>query len=741
MALRRFSRMVAGCALAALLSAAPGGALACTQVYVGKGLTAAGELYVGRAEDYKPRHAKAFGVQDREVDPAFRSYENDSRPDTGFEWTYRGASYRYTYVRDLPSAWGAQDDPVAAKAYSEAGVNEKGVSVSATLTTDCNDEMAALDPLVKTGIGEYNLADVVLSTASSARDGVERLGRIVDEKGSEGLNQIVVADSEEAWVFMQLSGRQWLALKMDDAHASVNPNMGNLRFRVDVDDAAACLHSADVVGLPQRAGILKTFDDGSPDIASTYGRADPGPGKATRYVQGRAYFGSPLTAGVDYAVDGDGAATSVSDPRLLFVPGFAPDVFSVLRSLAARGEQTEGLNANLNPALYAIGNDRTVESHMFQIRPGLSPDIATIQWQALSRAEFGVHLPVYSALLTEVDAGFYPPWDKVDGAHQGDPGVDSVEAAMREEPGRNLDYVMMDINTLASNNRDAAADGVRGYLDALQASIVSQHEVVDALMRNTPADERTELANAAFKVVTEQFWAKAKGLLDELRNHLRSSDSSSAFVPSDYVPSDPAAGKAGDGASGRLRTPLLYAASFVDPVITEQPASIVCARGEKTAPLKVRATVEDATPGTDELLTCQWFVKNEQGGFDRVEGASSFFLEVDSSAEGTRVYRAVVTSATGRFAVSDEATVTVGPGEVRSGLERPEAALRAPSGRPVAGAALGRLADAGDDAACAVGWFVLAAASALAARLALLRLSDAGSVSNRAFRAEEGEKW
>ena len=489
----------------------------------------------------------------------------------------------------------AQDDPVAAKAYSEAGVNEKACRFPPRSPPTATTRWPRSIRSSKPAIGEYNLADVVLSTASSARDGVERLGRIVDEKGSEGLNQIVVADSEEAWVFMQLSGRQWLALKMDDAHASVNPNMGNLRFRVDVDDAAACLHSADVVGLPQRAGILKTFDDGSPDIASTYGRADPDPGKATRYVQGRAYFGSPLTAGVDYAVGEDGAATSVSDPRLLFVPGFAPDVFSVLRSLAARGEQTDGLNANLNPALYAIGNDRTVESHMFQIRPGLSPDIATIQWQALSRAEFGVHLPVYSALLTEVDAGSIRLGTRWTAPIRGSRGR-FHRGGHAGGTGRNLDYVMMDINTLASNNRGVAADGVRGYLDALQASIIAQHEVVDALMRSTPADGRAELANAAFKVVTERSWAKVKGLLDELRNHLRSSDSSSAFVPSDYVSARSCGRKGGRRGVRAAEGPAALRRKLRRPRDHGAARVYRLRRGEKTAPLKVRATVEDATP-------------------------------------------------------------------------------------------------------------------------------------------------
>ena len=136
--------------VAALVLAMPAPALACTQVYIGKNQTTTGDTYVGRAEDYSPRYCKTFGVQQPIDNPVFRSFENDSVPGTGFEYTYQGRSYRYTYVRDNPDEWDAQDDEAASRVYSEAGTNERGVSVSATLTTDYNDGIDAIDPRVDT---------------------------------------------------------------------------------------------------------------------------------------------------------------------------------------------------------------------------------------------------------------------------------------------------------------------------------------------------------------------------------------------------------------------------------------------------------------------------------------------------------------------------------------------------------------------------------------------------------------
>ena len=65
-------------------------------------------------------------------------------------------------------------------AYSEAGINERGVSCSATLSTSYNDDAKAADPTTKhahkanpevknTGIGEYSYAGVILGESATAR--------------------------------------------------------------------------------------------------------------------------------------------------------------------------------------------------------------------------------------------------------------------------------------------------------------------------------------------------------------------------------------------------------------------------------------------------------------------------------------------------------------------------------------------------------------------------------------------
>ena len=191
---------------AATIMSMPTSALACTQMYMGNKLTADGDTYYGRAEDFDKRYLKHFGIE-----PSHGPGHTYGSDESAFMYTSTKTTYRYTYVRDHPSQWHGRYD-----AYSEAGINEKGVSCSATLTTGMNADAEAADPLTKTGIGEYSYGSVILGESANAREGVELLGKIIDEQGACGNDQIIIADSNETWLFAALFGHQWIAMRLTD---------------------------------------------------------------------------------------------------------------------------------------------------------------------------------------------------------------------------------------------------------------------------------------------------------------------------------------------------------------------------------------------------------------------------------------------------------------------------------------------------------------------------------------------
>ncbi|MFR2031944.1 MAG: C69 family dipeptidase [Collinsella sp.] len=77
--------------------AMPTSALACTQIYMGSKLTADGNTYYGRSEDFGPRYVKHFGIE-----PAHKDGNEYTSVESGFEYKSKGATYRYTFVRDNP---------------------------------------------------------------------------------------------------------------------------------------------------------------------------------------------------------------------------------------------------------------------------------------------------------------------------------------------------------------------------------------------------------------------------------------------------------------------------------------------------------------------------------------------------------------------------------------------------------------------------------------------------------------
>ena len=511
---------------AATIMSMPTSALACTQMYMGKNLTADGNTYYGRAEDYGKRYLKHFGIEDSHA-PGF-TYSSD---ESGFVYTSNKTTYRYSYVRDHPSQWDERWD-----AYSEAGINEKGVSCSATLSTSMNADVKAVDPLTN-GLGEYSYASVILGESATAREGVELIGSLIDQQGVCSNDQIVIADSNETWLFAALSGHQWIAMKLADDIASLNPNIGNLTYDVDLDDTENCLHSEGIESMPKEKGFAE-YTDGKFDVAKTYGEeiSEAGMHQWSRYVQGRDYFMAPLAEGTDYEIVKDegeearattGALVHEMQP-LFFQPGKSDwNTFEMIRSFAARGENVAGLNANTDGA-YAIGSNRNTEIHTFQIRQGMDPEIATIQWEMLSNAEFSVAIPLYSALLTEVSPYFSDQDVSFDHCEEED-------VVNNEEPKNSINYVLMDINTLAYENRDHCASGVRAYLDALQKELIEQNLTVDEAMQAAEGTEaRTALANKAGKAATKNTYLKCKAMLEEMRDYLKEGDFSEEFVPSDY---------------------------------------------------------------------------------------------------------------------------------------------------------------------------------------------------------------
>ena len=128
--------------------------------------------------------------------------------------------------------------------WEEAGFNARNVGMSATETLTTNERVLAADPLVRYdattgtpgGIGEEDMVTLVLPYATSARDGVLRLGALLERYGTYEMNGIAFSDVDEIWWLETVGGHHWIARRVpDDCYVTMPNQLGLDSF--DLDDA------------------------------------------------------------------------------------------------------------------------------------------------------------------------------------------------------------------------------------------------------------------------------------------------------------------------------------------------------------------------------------------------------------------------------------------------------------------------------------------------------------------------
>ncbi|MGO1580178.1 MAG: C69 family dipeptidase [Peptoniphilaceae bacterium] len=216
--------------------------MSCTTILVGKNASYDGSTLVARNEDSPSGEftPKKFIVVHPDEQP--RKYKSVL---SHVEIELSDNPMRYTCTPDALGeigVWGA------------FGVNELNISMSATETITSNERVLGADPLVKYvpasgekgnddyvaekvgGIGEEDMVTLVLPYIKSARDGVIRLGDLLEKYGTYEMNGIAFQDVNEIWWLETIGGHHWIAKKVPDNAYVVMPNqLGIDSF--DLEDA------------------------------------------------------------------------------------------------------------------------------------------------------------------------------------------------------------------------------------------------------------------------------------------------------------------------------------------------------------------------------------------------------------------------------------------------------------------------------------------------------------------------
>lgn len=367
-------------------------AQACSAFIVGKDLTADGSTLFGRTEDYPYAPDGGRHNQNYVVVPAKTYKDGDKIEDesNGFTYPHLANEMKYTAVYDSDRDNGSNGN------FAAHGFNELGVAMTATVSATPNDKVLKEDPLVKDGLPEASLVDLALPRAKTAREVIETVAKVLDEKGSAEGNIIVAADKNELWYMEILSGHQYVAIKFPTNKYAVFANTYYLGH-VDLNDKENVIASKDVEEVAKKADNYKTDKDGNFMIAKSYG-----PDEYMERNRSRTYAGIKWMdpqAKVNYDDEAFDLLREPTDPNKKYtvhdVIAEQRNRFEHLPEYKADDLVEVGRKIDGNVYKYALGNENVIDAHVYQIKPNLPNAFGGVMWLGLAQSRNTPYVPFY----------------------------------------------------------------------------------------------------------------------------------------------------------------------------------------------------------------------------------------------------------------------------------------------------------------------------------------------------------
>ncbi|HFR3279867.1 TPA: C69 family dipeptidase [Streptococcus suis] len=382
---------------------------ACSGFIIGKGLTTDGSILYGRTEDYPYPPNNGAHNKNYIVVPATAYAKGDMLVDESFGFTapHLANEFKYTFTPDAARGDGSNGN------FGAHGFNEKGVSMTATVTAIPNKKVLAVDPLVTAGgLGEAILIDYVLPRVTSAREGIELIAKTIDEKGSAEGNIIVIADKNEVWYMEILSGHQYVAIKFPEDKYAIFANTYYLGH-VDFTDTENVIASAKVEEVAKQAENYMMVD-GKFHIAKSYGPENYADGDRSRTYAGIKLLDPASSVTYEDAVydllrqpTDPSRRFSLQDTfalqrnRFEHLPEFRPDDEAGKVKQGDNGANDQAADATYK---YALGNENVIDAHVYQINSSLPSAFGGTVWLGLAQTRNTPYVPFYGIVTDTYEA-------------------------------------------------------------------------------------------------------------------------------------------------------------------------------------------------------------------------------------------------------------------------------------------------------------------------------------------------
>ena len=354
----------------------------CTTIIIGQEQTVDGSMIVARSEDWDAMEAKNYEI--------FEGTDNGPREfvakDSPFrcELPEKALGYSALSPYNLHGHWGS------------AGFNTAGVGMSATESIFSNDEVLKHDPLVENGVAENSVFNITLPYVRTAREGVERLGMLIEKYGiAEGFG-IGFVDSKEIWYLETACGHRWLACRMPKDQYFVTGNQS--RFRTyDPNDKENYLASADLIEFAEKHGLYNPAQ-GAFDFHEAYARD----------IKLDTTYNYPRVWGLQQFFSPEIKNDVTKNTFPVFAKAAHKVTLTELRTAFRfhydNTEHDPYLNSNPKEPYRPVSIFRTTQTHLLQVRPELPQAIGCVNYVAMGMADLGVFLPLYQGITSYPEA-------------------------------------------------------------------------------------------------------------------------------------------------------------------------------------------------------------------------------------------------------------------------------------------------------------------------------------------------
>lgn len=349
----------------------------CTTIIVGEEQSEDGARYLCRSSDFDALMAVNIEVHE---DTQFGPAEFVAK-DSGFRCPLPKEALGYTALPDyqFPGEWGS------------AGFNTAGVGMSSTETIFSSQKALDCDPYVKDGLAENCTYNIVLPYIRSAREGVARLGQLIEQYGSAEGFGIGFIDDKEIWYLENACGHHWLACRMPKDKYFVTGNQS--RFRdYDPSDTENFMASPRLIEFAEEHGLYDSHKAAKFDFHEAYARDEK---LDTTYNYPRVWG---LQRKFTPSMENDVAVNTFPVYAKADRPISLSDLRAAFRFHYDNTDHDPYLHENGKEPYRPVSIFRTTQTHIMQVRDHLPAAIGRITYVAMGMGDLSVFLPIYQGV-------------------------------------------------------------------------------------------------------------------------------------------------------------------------------------------------------------------------------------------------------------------------------------------------------------------------------------------------------